>query len=41
MDTELIEKYDLSEKNNSYFLIEKDEKDRIEIAVDFLKDILA
>lgn len=41
IDIEIIEKYDLHEKNNSYFLIENDEKDRIEIAVDFVKDILA
>ncbi|UFH31658.1 DUF262 domain-containing protein [Chryseobacterium sp. C-71] len=41
IDIEIIEKYDLSEKNNTYFLIENDEKDRIEIAVDFVKDILA
>lgn len=41
IDIEIIEKYDLSEKNNRYFLIENDEKDRIEIAVDFVKDILA
>lgn len=40
MNTEIIEKYDLHEKNKSYFLIENDEKDRIEIAVDFVKDIL-
>lgn len=40
MDTEIIEKYNITEKNDSYFLIENDEKDRIEIAVDFVKDIL-
>lgn len=40
MNTEIIEKYNITEKNNSYFLIENDEKDRIEIAVDFVKDIL-
>lgn len=40
MDTKIIEKYNITEKNNSYFLIENDEKDRIEIAVDFIKDIL-
>ncbi|WP_312390060.1 DUF262 domain-containing protein [Chryseobacterium sp.] len=41
MDTEIIKKFNITEKNNSYFLIGNDEKDRIEIAVDFVKNILA
>jgi len=36
----MVKKFYLKEKNNSYILEETDDKDRIEIAADFIADIL-
>jgi hypothetical protein len=40
MDTNLITKYKLNQQSNEYWLTETVNKDRIEIAVDFINDIL-